>query len=278
MFREISNMQKSLLDVYLGKVAAGESAFIDKLCAQLTDRLCYIPAIEVNAEFNQATVQVVKITKEGRSFVPLFTHERRFKSWSQSIEKKVEPLSLLGGDLCAVLGGGTGVLIDPGAENSVELPPEVVAQIASQVLSIEADRDFAEDFEEEEQPMVAAEVDAEYELPLAVGAEAVSGEVIAAEDGRNDDSFDPFAGSPPGIENYVAAGAAAGFGSAEPTQAAPNGNSTALRAYEALLDELGSAKTCVTPSPLLEQEAPGIEPQPKKTGLLGFFKKVVGQK
>ncbi len=275
-------MQKSLLDVYLGKVAAGDDAFIDKLCSQLTDRLCYIPAIQVSSEFNQAKVEVIKISKERRSFVPLFTHERKFKSWSQSIEKKVEPLSLLGGDLCAVLGDDTGVLIDPGAENSVELSPEVVAKIALQVLAIEPEQDYAEDFEDEQIPQRApARNDtADFGVGQDLGFGAVAVASSASADGVADD-FDPFAGRPPGIDRSIAPSATEeDFNFQQPTKLEAAPAPSGVDVYDSLIEEMGSAKTRVAPAHLVKSTSltENSSPAPKKTSFLGFIKKVVGKK
>jgi hypothetical protein len=127
-------MQKSLLEVYLGRVAAGDMTYLDRLCGQLTDRLCYLPVLQLDNDSAGARVEVGKIHRGEFSFVPLFTTENRFKQWAKD-QKSAESLSLLGGDLCAALGADTGILIDPGSENTVELRPEVVSRIATEVLS-----------------------------------------------------------------------------------------------------------------------------------------------
>jgi hypothetical protein len=261
-------MQKSLLDVYLGKVAAGDESFIDKLCSQLTDRLCYIAATQVDSEFNQATVNVVRIKRDERSFVPLFTHERKFKSWSQSIQEKVEPVSLLGGDLCAVLGPDTGVLIDPGAENSVELSPSVVATIATQVLSTEPESDFAQDFEEEPAVAMAPAWHEEAAGPL--------NGPVARENGKG--TYDPFSTNP-GKLDVIDAPANDADEIAIAQKALISGD-TALDMYDSIIGEADAAKTAVAPRQEPAAKSPVIEAHVsnKKGSFLGFIKKVVGHK
>jgi len=246
-------MQKSLLEIYIAKVAAGEKSFVDKLCAQLTDRLCYIPAIQVDSESNHTRIQVARIERHGQSFVPLFTHERTFKTWAAGHSEKVEPVSLLGGDLCAVLGLGRGVILDPGSDPSAELAPEAVSKIAVEVLASEREDSF---FAEELPPESASLSQAAPECPVE-DTEITSSEAQAG--GLTEDVPDN----------------SRDFEANMPTIAVGEASSAGIHAYEDLISELGSAKTQVVSNPLeATQAAMNITPHTKR-GILSFLKKVV---
>lgn len=128
-------MQRSLLELYMSKVAGGELSFLERLCLQLMDRLVFIPVLDMHREGTTASVDAVRITINNTLYVPTFTSERRFAEWRTTQEEECQSISLLGGDLCAALERGIGVVVDPGAQNSVRLQPDTVAEIAEYVLS-----------------------------------------------------------------------------------------------------------------------------------------------
>ncbi len=127
-------MQKTLLEVYISRVANGDLSYMDRLCAQLTDRLCYLPVLTVERDSGTERVEVLRFEQGGIPFVPLFTSEKKLNSWLSKHPECSDSIEVLGGDLCAVLGADSGVLIDPEAEVTAMLPPEAVAKIACEVL------------------------------------------------------------------------------------------------------------------------------------------------
>jgi hypothetical protein len=126
-------MQKSSLNLYIQKLAAGDLSFADKLCDQLADRLIYAPlAPSTVAEENgrQLKVSIMRLAEANRSVVCIFTSEDKFKSWAEQTEHKGGSISLLGADFCAALGELTWLRVDPGSLASIDLQPTLVARIA----------------------------------------------------------------------------------------------------------------------------------------------------
>lgn len=132
-------MRKSLLNLYLQKVAEGDLEYIDRLCSQLADRLIYAPiTTKIDAvSAAKTTFSVVKLTEVHRDLVPVFTSEEGLKKWMQSIQHTGGSISLLGADFCAALGDKTWLQVDPGSSLSVELQPKLVCKIAAIEASTE---------------------------------------------------------------------------------------------------------------------------------------------
>lgn len=127
-------MQKSSLNLYLQKLAAGDFSFAEKLCDQLAERLIYAPLVPSPAEQESGTqlkVNVMRIAEAHRSIVYIFTSEDKFKSWAEQTGYIGGSISLLGADFCAALGDRTWLLVDPGTLSSIELQPGLVARIAA---------------------------------------------------------------------------------------------------------------------------------------------------
>lgn len=135
--------QKSLLNLYLQKVAEGDESYADRLCAQLCDRLLYVPVAPTEKKAGsetKLTFNVVTIAEAHRSLVPIFTTEEAYKAWVGASQHKGASISLLGADFCAALSGDSWVQVDPGTERKVELPPLLVKKIASHGVADEAAR------------------------------------------------------------------------------------------------------------------------------------------
>lgn len=134
-------MRKSLLNLYMQKVASGDLSYLDRLCKQLADRLVFTPVTSSNTTGEsgraKATFSVLRINEAHRSLVPLFTTERRFKEWSEREKHSGGSISLLGGDFCSALGAGAWVTLDPGFEDAIELDPVFVAKVAASGMSEE---------------------------------------------------------------------------------------------------------------------------------------------
>ncbi|MBN8550402.1 MAG: SseB family protein [Deltaproteobacteria bacterium] len=134
-------MRKSLLNLYLQKVAEGDRSYVDRLCKQLSDRLIFAPVVSSPASASGAraksTFSVLRITEGARSLVPIFTSEKRFKEWGEKRSHGGGSISLLGGDFCAALGADTWVTIDPGFEENLEIEPALVVKISESGLSEE---------------------------------------------------------------------------------------------------------------------------------------------
>lgn len=125
-------MSKSVINFYLEKVSQGDRSFMEALCVQLAERLVYVPVLDVTADASgvSTTVDVVQFREGERHIIPAFTSEKRFQEWKSKAAHQGGSISLLGADLCAALGSGSWVSIDPGNPASVELPPAVVEKIA----------------------------------------------------------------------------------------------------------------------------------------------------
>jgi len=132
-------MKKSLLTLYIEKVAEGDVSFVDRLCAQLADRLIYVPIKKEGSapKSRQVSFEVLKLNEGEKILVPVFTSEHFLTNWCQAQGLDAELISLLGADFCLALGDGSWLLIDPGAGATVELPPDDVRKIAT--VDAEAD-------------------------------------------------------------------------------------------------------------------------------------------
>jgi len=138
---------RTTLDLFLQKVAAGDEQYVERLCRQLADRLLIVPTskagtgtpsdlnytstnLSVNRAHNEEIVRVYRIKEAHRSVIPVFTAQKRYKTWCEKEGHKHESISLLGADLCLSLGGKAWIAIDPGHENAFELQPALVQRIA----------------------------------------------------------------------------------------------------------------------------------------------------
>jgi len=123
-------MQKSTLGLYMQKVAEGDLSFAGRLCAQLADRLIYIPT-KAQAKSGQAVkVSIVRLFEDGSYVVPVFTAEKKLRDWATHSGRTVDAISLLGADFCSALDGETSISIDPESESSVKLGPNFVREIS----------------------------------------------------------------------------------------------------------------------------------------------------
>lgn len=148
-------MRKSLLTMYMQKVAEGDRSYVDRLCKQLSDRLVFAPVVSAPAAApgskSKSTFSVLRMNEASRSLVPIFTSEKRFKEWGEKRKHGGGSISLLGGDFCAALGTDTWVIIDPGFDDSLELEPSLVLKVSESGLS--------------EEPIAAEEDSIEIEVP-----------------------------------------------------------------------------------------------------------------
>lgn len=126
---------KTLLGLYLSKVAAGDKSFVEKLCRRLADRLVFIPIVSSgNGQKGRArtmTLNVYRTEEPEREIFFIFTSERKLKAWSDKVGTKFDQVSLLGADFCTAMHAESWLRVDEGSENTVLLDPEVVSQIAT---------------------------------------------------------------------------------------------------------------------------------------------------
>ncbi len=122
-------MQKSLIDLYMTRISSGDLSCVERLCQQLYDRLVYIPAIAVRSSGRMVNVEVVRLSSGEKRIVPIFTSEKRLKTWRDVHPEVTESISVLGGDLFSVLRPDVGVIIDPGVDHSVTLESEALLKI-----------------------------------------------------------------------------------------------------------------------------------------------------
>ena len=147
-------MRRSLINLYLQKVASGEESYIDRLCQQLADRLVYIPVVDdsvANSGAAEVQIQALRIQEEHRSIVPVFTTAEQFDLWRKEEQRAEEPMALFGADLCAALDGKAWIRIYGSADKPVELQPSLVKRIAA----IEA-AGFGDDDTDQAEPLAVA--------------------------------------------------------------------------------------------------------------------------
>ena len=126
---------RSVLSLYLEKIAAGDKSCVDKLCKRLADRLLYVPITKpaVSAEMKGGSdfkIEVVCLKDKNDSLVPVFTNESLLKTWCKEQDRSVSSISLLGADLCTALEKDASLWIDPSTDHAVRLEPEIVKQIS----------------------------------------------------------------------------------------------------------------------------------------------------
>ena len=127
-------MQMSPIELCLNRVASGDCDAFDELCNLLAACRCHLPINKIERDQHSATVSAVVIDRNARLLIPLFTSEDRYYEWSNFVEHEGDVLSLLGGEICSVL-GAKGVLIDPLSDDAVELSPDLVMKVAA--MSVE---------------------------------------------------------------------------------------------------------------------------------------------
>ena len=140
-------MVKTPLEIYLTKVALGDASYLKQLHARLSGRLCYVPVVTMREEdegkpCHKTHVQAYSEATEGKKKVLAFTSPDKMHAWLEKSSNKLEFIEVLGGDLCTVLSDGIGVVVDAGAENSVELSPTSVKEVAAVVESEDEDSGF----------------------------------------------------------------------------------------------------------------------------------------
>ncbi len=168
-------MKKSLLNLYMQKVASGDLNYLDRLCKQLADRLVFTPITSSsNSGPNKAktTFSVLRLNDNGNSQVLLFTTEKRFKEWSQKASHQAGSISLLGADFCAALGKETWISLDKGFEEEIVLDPVFVAKVSASTSQFDMhdEVDEVEGDEPPQQPEMEAPAAPSSDRGLARGA------------------------------------------------------------------------------------------------------------
>lgn len=160
-------MQKSILHLYLSKVAEGNKEYLPKLCQKIAERLVYAPVSNpAKGRQGVARVNVVRIKEENHFLIPLFTNPSLLKKWCKEKGMKSDSISLLCADLCAALERGSWIVIDPGTDISVALDPTHVELIA------EAEFHESGNEEVDEALMTEKPTEVEGQQPPAVATEA----------------------------------------------------------------------------------------------------------
>jgi predicted RND superfamily exporter protein len=133
---------KSLLGLYLDKVARGEVAYLDRLASQLAERLVYIPVVtrtdSKNGHAGSIKVKALCLNEDQRSLIPIFTQERMLHAWCTERGASVKSITLLCADFCGALVNDSWIWVNPGTESAVALDPSMVEKIrqTSSALSL----------------------------------------------------------------------------------------------------------------------------------------------
>lgn len=122
-------MEKSVLNLYLKKLASGDQSYAERVCSRLSNRLIFVPA-QLVQQGRHVRYSAVTITFQDRLAVPLFTTEKLFRSWIANSDVALEPLRILGADLCTALDVTMPAVVDPGSDHQVLLEPELIDFIA----------------------------------------------------------------------------------------------------------------------------------------------------
>lgn len=122
-------MEKSVLNLYLKKLASGDLSYAERVCSRLSNRLIFVPA-QLVQQGSQVRYAATTITHAGRLAVPLFTTEKLYRGWIVNSDLVLEPLRILGADLCTALDVTIPAVIDPGSDHQVLLEPELIDYIA----------------------------------------------------------------------------------------------------------------------------------------------------
>lgn len=129
-------MEKSVLNLYLKKLASGDLSYAERVCSRLSNRLIFVPA-ELIQQGRHVRYAATTITHARRLAVPLFTTEKLYREWLANRDLVLEPLRILGADLCTALDVTMPAVIDPGSDHQVLLEPELIDYIA--VVPIDED-------------------------------------------------------------------------------------------------------------------------------------------
>ena len=125
-------MKKSLLYFYLQKFSEGDTAYLDRLCSQLAERLVFAPMVEQEADGGKTVVKIFTVSTPTRTVVPIFTSEAYYESWATARgHTTLSAMSLLCADFCAALAPEIWVVVDDDGPHRAELSPFAIKQIAS---------------------------------------------------------------------------------------------------------------------------------------------------
>lgn len=128
-----------VIEEYLEKVFNGQSDLVLDLLPYLAEHMLYTPVLmfsQVKDQKDITKIKVPTIIRDDRSLIPTFTSEEYLLKWS---EDKNQCFSVLGGDLALSLPKDTGLLINPGQANSLELSPGqvlILAQVEATTFAI----------------------------------------------------------------------------------------------------------------------------------------------
>ena len=123
-------MNKSLLTLYLQRVKGGDSAYVDKLLAQLAERLLYVPTeSDPNETESCVSVRVVRTVEAHRAVVPVFTSKELLDGWAAKNNLTISFISLLGADLSSALRSDSWLCINPDSDTAVELQPFMIERL-----------------------------------------------------------------------------------------------------------------------------------------------------
>lgn len=153
-------MRRTLLNLYLTKVAAGDSSFESKLAAQLTDRLLYLPLSSTKKSSDKksssgCTIDVLQVKEDDGAYIPVFVAKKKLESWCAEKGYSTKSISLFGGDLAMVMPEGVSLLINPGSDLAVKLPAAVL-----KAMRVDAEEEEGLDLKEViHQPVAAAPVE-----------------------------------------------------------------------------------------------------------------------
>ncbi len=123
-------MNKSLLTLYLQRVKEGDNSYVDKLLAQLAERLLHVPTDSDPLESaGNVTVKIIRTKEAHRAVVPVFTSSDLLKSWAEKNNLPSYSISLLGADLSMALSSDSWLVINPDSETAFELQPFMVERL-----------------------------------------------------------------------------------------------------------------------------------------------------
>ncbi len=116
--------EQNRAEIYLDRFAEGKSHDIGLLLDILAEELIFVPVFSwTNNTDRRGTqkVKVVTLVEEGRHFIPIFTSEDYFLTWSR---ERFHCLPLACGDLIVSLPIHIGLQLNLGSNTSLELTPD----------------------------------------------------------------------------------------------------------------------------------------------------------
>ncbi len=127
---------RTTLNLYLLKVARGDTSCMDKLVRRLADRILCLPVLSdpSSSVATNTKLNVYRYSHFGKEIIPVFTSEAIFENWRSQVSVGVEQVQLLGGDVCAAIGSGSWLSVDEGTEHAAMLDPFVVEKIAAEPI------------------------------------------------------------------------------------------------------------------------------------------------